>query len=152
MLDRRAVQLNAEASSRQPSIWVNVYRIMRCPGHPCRLGPYCWIDPDGKKHYKLFRPHLENLVEYVEQGHMLQSHDDVPQDIREQLYAEAQQSLERRQKATSTSTANFPPINITNVLPAHSCQTPMGASPAGTPALDMPSISTPINRLDIPGP
>ena len=44
----------------------------------------------------------------------------LPEDIREQLYAEAQQSLERRQKATNTSTANLPPINITNVLPAHS--------------------------------
>jgi hypothetical protein len=38
------------------------------------------------------------------------------------------------------------------VLPAHSCQTPIGASRARTPALDMPSISTSINRLNIPGP
>jgi hypothetical protein len=72
MLAGRDVQLDAEeASSGRPSIFVNVYRLMRCPGHPCRLGPYCWVDPDGKKHYKLFRPHLENLVEYVEQGHTL---------------------------------------------------------------------------------
>jgi hypothetical protein len=137
MLDRRAVQLNAEASSRQLSIWVNIYRIIHCPGYPCYLGPYCWIDPDSKKYYKLFRPYLENFVEYIEQGHMLQSYDNVPQDIREQLYAEVQQSLERCQKATSTSTANFPPINITNVLPAYSCQTPIGPSPAGTLAPDV---------------
>ena len=87
----------------------------------------------------------------MEQGNELQIHDDVPEDIRQQLYAEEQQWLERRQRTTSTSTANFPPINITNVPPAQPYQTPSGASPAATPASDLPSLSTPANRLDIPG-
>jgi hypothetical protein len=37
------------------------------------------------------------------------------------------------------------------VLPAQSYQTPLGTSPAGTPAPDLPSVSTRVNRLDIPG-
>jgi hypothetical protein len=148
MLAERAVQLNAEeASSGQPSIWANVYSLMRCPGHPCHLGPHCWVDPDGKKHYKLLTPHLKSLIEYVEQGHTLRSHNDVPEAIREQLYTEERQSVERRKKASSTSTANFP-INITNVLPAH-YQGPLGSSPAGALAPNIPSISA--HRLNIPG-
>jgi hypothetical protein len=37
---------------------------------------------------------------HVQDGHTLKTHDDVPEDIREQLYAEEQQSLERHQRAT----------------------------------------------------
>jgi len=78
MLAGRDVQLDAEeASSRRPSIFVNVYRLMHCLSHLCRLGPYCWVDPNSKKHYKLFRPYLKNLVEYTEQGYTLQSYNDV---------------------------------------------------------------------------
>jgi hypothetical protein len=88
---------------------------------------------------------------YVQYGHTLQTHDDVPKDIREELYAEEQQSHERHQKSARTSTASQPPINI-NVLPAPSCQTcHQVSSPARTPAPDMPSKYTPINRLNIPG-
>jgi hypothetical protein len=89
----------------------------------------------------------------VQQGYTLQTHDDVLKDIREQLYAEEQQSLKRHQKTTNTSTTSLPPINITNVLPAPSYQTShLVSSTAGTPAPDMPSISTPINLLNIPSP
>jgi len=147
MLAERAAQLDAEESSGQPSIWREVYNLMRCPGPPCDLGPYCWCDPDGKKRYKLNTHHLRSLIRYVEQGHELRTHSDVPKHIRDQLYAEEQQWLRRHQRAISAPAANFPPINITNVLPGQSHQTPLGSSPAGTPAPDMP----PINRLDIPG-
>lgn len=51
MLADRASQLDAEEqSSGQPSAWVDVYNLMRCPGPPCSRGPYCWRDPFGKKH------------------------------------------------------------------------------------------------------
>jgi hypothetical protein len=125
---------------------------MRCPGPLCHLGPHCWRDPVGKKHYKLKTHHLKSLIKYVEQGHELQTHEDVLEDIREQLYTEEQQWLERRQRTRSTSTAGFPPINITNVLPPQAYPTPLGHSPARTPPLDLPLISTPVHRLDIPSP
>lgn len=63
---------------------------MRCPGPPCHLGPHCWIDYAGKKHYKLRTHHLESLIKHVQQGGDLETHDDVPEEIREQLYAEVQ--------------------------------------------------------------
>ncbi|GKT52041.1 LOW QUALITY PROTEIN: uncharacterized protein ColSpa_12222 [Colletotrichum spaethianum] len=59
----------------------------------------------------------------------------MPDDIRDQLYAEEQQHAERQRKTNAPSTGNYPPINITNVLPASS---PL-ASPAGA--------ATPLNAL-----
>jgi hypothetical protein len=113
----RAAQLDAEGeSSGQSSIWQEVYSLMRCPGPPCDLGPHCWRDPFGKRHYKLRTHHLRALIEFVEHGNTLQSHEDVPEQIREQLFKEERQRVERQPKAASCSTP-FPPINITNVLP-----------------------------------
>jgi len=152
MLATGALQADAEQhSSRQSLVWRHVYKTMRCAGSPCEKGPHCWVDPVGKKHYKLYTPHLTDIVEYVQNGHKLETHDDVPKDIREQLYAEERQALERHKKATRTSAASLPPINIT-MLPAPSHQTSnVVSSPAGTTALDIPSKSTPIVHLDIPG-
>lgn len=137
MLDERAAQLDAEeASTGEPSIWKDVYSAMRCRSSSCNSKPHCWVDPVGKKHYKLRSIHLKSLIEYVARGHVLEGHDDVPKYIREQLYAEEEQ---KRQKSASTSAANSAPIHITNVLPA-TYSTPTSVS--GTPAPD--SISTPI--------
>ncbi len=120
------------------------------PGAPCHLGPHCWRDPDGKKHYKLKTHYLKSLIRHVEQGNELNTHNNVPESIRQQLYAEEQQWVERRQKQTRASTANFPPINITNVLPPQSFQTSTGTSQAVTNA-DPPSIATKVTRLEVPG-
>jgi hypothetical protein len=87
----------------------------------------------------------------VQEGYTLETHDNVPENVREELYAEKQKSLERHQKASGTSVSSLPPINITNVLPAPFGQTSYLASLAGTPAPDLLSISTPMVRLDIPG-
>lgn len=141
MLTERDTQLDVEeASSGRPSIWSNVYELMRCQVLSCNLGPHCWRDPVGKKHYKLRTSQLRRLIEHVKEGYTLQTHDDVPEEIRQQLYAEDNQ---KRQKPASTSAVNCPPINITNVLPTPAPQT--------APASDM-SSATPINRLDIPRP
>ncbi len=154
MLAEGAAQLDAEyASTRHPPIWQHVYNLMHCPGSPCHLGPHYWVDPVGKKHYKLNSHHLKSLIIHMQDGHTLETHDDVPQKIRDELYAEEQQSLKRHQKATRTSNASHPPITITNVLPAPHYQTShLVSSLAGTPAPDMPSKSTPIDRLNIPSP
>lgn len=147
MLEDRSVQLSAEqGSSGQLSTWAYVYKFFRCPGPPCHLGPYCWCDPVGKKHYKLLTCHLKSLIKYMDQGHTLQSHNDVPGDIHEQLYKEEEQSLERRKKSTSTSTAIHPPININvHQIPSQ------GPVPAETPAPGILLKPIPTHRLDIPG-
>ena len=96
MLEERDAQLDAEqnASGLKP-IWRSVYNLMRCPSSSCHLSPYCWLDPVGKKHYQLKTHHLRRLVTYVEKGGVLESHKDVPEAIREELYMEEQQNLEK---------------------------------------------------------
>lgn len=83
------MQLDAEEDAvGRSSVWRDVYNLMRCPGPPCNLGPHCWRDSVGKKHYKLRTYHLKSLIKHVEQGATLRTHDDVSDNIREQLYAE----------------------------------------------------------------
>jgi hypothetical protein len=144
MLAERDTQLDAEeVASGQPSIWSTVYELMRCKVPSCNMGPHCWPDPIGKKHYKLRTSHLARLIELVQEGHVLRTHKDMPEEIRLKLYAEEQQEIERRQKPANAS-GNLPPINITNVLPTPPSQTP--------PVPDMASTSTPVRRLDFPRP
>ena len=148
MLGERAMQVDAEEqSSGQPSIWTEVYNMMRCPGPPCHLGPYYWRDPAGKKHYKLKTHQLKSLIRHVQQGGQLRTHSDVPEDIREQIYAEDQQRLERHQKLTNIPTSNLPPINITNVLPGSSHQAYMTNSSMADHVPEPP----PATPLVVPG-
>ncbi|KAI1317288.1 hypothetical protein F5Y16DRAFT_153261 [Xylariaceae sp. FL0255] len=145
MLSQRALQLDAEQeSTSRPSIWRHVYNLMRCPGPPCKMGPHCWIDPVGKRHYKLKTHHLTELIKHVDTGNSLETHDDVPEAVRQQLYTEEQQKqgLEHQKNA---SLAKPPPINITNVLPESSAQAVAASSEIGT-------LRRPFVRLGIPGP
>tara|TARA_R110002003_G_scaffold3054_1_gene24790 strand:- start:2337 stop:3023 length:687 start_codon:yes stop_codon:yes gene_type:complete len=151
MLADRTSQLEAEQeTSGSPSAWQEVYALLRCPGPPCNLGPHCWRDPFGKKHHKLRTHHLKALVELVQQGHTLKSHDDVPEDIRDQLYAEEQQRRERQSTTTSVPTPGLPPFNITNVLPSQSHQSPVTSIADSTATAQKQPAET--LRLDIPGP
>ena len=84
---------------------------MRCPGPLCDKGQYCFRDPFGKKHYPLRIHYLRALVNFVEKGSVLQSQDNVPEFIREQLVAEEYQRLERHAQLSSAPTF-FPPITI----------------------------------------
>jgi len=130
MLQERDQQICAEEDiSGQPPAWKEVYALMRCPG-PCEMGPHCWQDPYGKKHYKLYRDQLESLTKYVQSGGVLQSHEDVPGMIREQIYRAERQRLDRpRRHNRSTSETSCPPINITNVLPTQSPQRAGSSTP-----------------------
>ncbi|KAF2825431.1 hypothetical protein CC86DRAFT_294846, partial [Ophiobolus disseminans] len=123
----------------------------RGPGPPCNRGPRCWRDPFGKKHYKLQTHHLKTLIQLVEEGHVLNTHNDVPEDIREQLYAEEDQRRDWQAAGCgSMSGTNLAPVTFTNVLPQHP-----GQSPSTTSTLSVPC---PMERapgrigLDIPGP
>jgi hypothetical protein len=152
MLSERADFLDTDDESpEQPSVWRDIYNLMRCPGPPYHLGPHCWRDPVGKKHYKLKTHHFRRLIRYAEQGHPIRTHDDVPEDIRDELYAEEHQRLEKRQAASTKSPPSMAPINITNVLPGNSPQASVPASYAGAPpSMQLPD-SLPADPLDIPG-
>ncbi|KAJ9482780.1 hypothetical protein PENNAL_c0137G11045 [Penicillium nalgiovense] len=83
MLGDRDAQLDAEESSYgQQSIWRHVYDLMKYDSAACHLGPYCWLDPKGKKHYRLRTQTLRRLVTYAEKGGILETHRDVPDEIK----------------------------------------------------------------------
>jgi hypothetical protein len=89
---------------------------------------------------------------YIQDSYMLKTHNNVPKKIHDKLYTKKQQSLEKHQKATRTSTASYPLITITNVLLVLSYQASyLVPLPVRTLALDMPLKSTLINHLNIPG-
>jgi hypothetical protein len=113
---------------------------MRCPGPPCNLGPYYWRDNVGKRYYKLKTYNLKSLIRHVEHGGTLETHDDVPDDIREQLYAKEQQDVERQRKRTTSTMTGLLPINITNVLPPQTSTSLIEIGP-----------SKPSSPLEIPG-
>lgn len=120
MRAERAAQVQAEESSGQVSRWTEVYKTMRCPGPPCTQGPHCWIDPNGKKHYKLNTHYLRHLVKDVEGGFELQSQHHIPDDLRSQLYAEDHHRHERKQSTAVSSPRGMTPITINNHFPEHS--------------------------------
>jgi hypothetical protein len=116
MLNERDAQLDAEEhTTGQESVWRAVYNLMRCPSSSCHLSPHCWQDPHGKKHYALRSHHLKRLIAFVEKGGILESHGDVPDSFREELYLEERQRLESQQsknKMGGSSWGGPVPINI----------------------------------------
>jgi hypothetical protein len=87
-LAERNAKLDAElVVSGRPEAWRHIYSILRYPGPPCDHGPYCWQDPESKKHYKLLGHHLRALIKFVQQGNKLETHIDLPENVRKELYA-----------------------------------------------------------------
>ncbi|OZJ01562.1 hypothetical protein BZG36_05503 [Bifiguratus adelaidae] len=105
--------------------WPAVEKQLLIWGELFRAGPHCWRDPIGKKHYKLKTHHLKSLIKYVEQGGVLQTHEDVPDMIREQF--------------------------IMNVLPGQSPHPSMLATPAATPAIPLSEDTHHTDHLNVPG-
>ncbi|KAJ5471950.1 hypothetical protein N7539_008519 [Penicillium diatomitis] len=122
MLEDRDAQLDAEENAcGQQAIWRRVYDLMKCDSAACHLGPYCWLDPVGKKHYQLRTQTLKRLVTYAEKGGVLETHKDVPDEIRDDIYMDEQQRQDKDKRKASNmlgSGTPYPPINI-NVLPSH---------------------------------
>lgn len=121
---------------------------MQYPGPPCQhKGQYCWQDPIGKTHYRLRTHHLKTIIKYVEQGGILDTHNNVPNNVREQLYAEECQRLSKQNKSPNnlTTASTIPLINI-NVLPTQSSQSLISSS--GTEAT---STSNQADYVGIPG-
>ena len=150
MLRERDDQIDAENYSGQPLVWRDMYQKMRCPGPPCQHeGQYYWQDLIGKKHYRLRTHHLKTIVKYVEKGGVLDTHDDVPDDVRKQLYDEERQRFSKENKsANSLTTGSTLPLTNINVLPTQSSQ-PLISSSWGTEAT---SMSDQADYVDIPGP
>ena len=138
MLAQRDAEIDAEESSTgQPSAWRHVYAKMRCPGLPCTLEPYCWHDSRTMRRYKLKTHHLRVLIRHFQRGQPLETHDDVPDELRQQIYLEEEQSSRNKRLNTTATATNMPPIQL--VLPK-----------APSPALEADRKSE-TQRIDIPG-
>lgn len=126
---------------------------MRCPSPSCHLGPHCWQDPHGKKHYQLWTHHLKRLITYVEGGGVLECQDDVPDTIRDELYMEEQQRLENSQSKSNKSLVpgSCPPINI-NFMGAQPSLLPAVVSPIAASVLPPPKLGQEADQLIIYGP
>lgn len=126
---------------------------MKCPGPPCKNSEgYCWQDPVGKKHYRLNTHHLTHLVDLVKKQRLrLETHEDIPDLIREQLYAEERLSLERKQRGKGNPSVESPywPINI-NVLPTPAPQLSSMATPAGSAPPVLHSSPTTVDPIVVP--
>lgn len=101
----------------------------------------------GKRHYRLRTQTLRRLVTYAEKGGTLETHKDVPDEIRDELYMEEQQRHEKEKRKDGNAFGDrgpYQPINI-NVHPS---------SPTGL-ALTTPADATAelraMNPLNIPG-
>ena len=145
MLAEREAHIVAEEEvTGQPSTWERVYELMRCNVRSCpHKSDWCWEDPKDKKHYKFRTPHLERLIDYVDEGGILDGHDDVPGDIHRDLILESQAG--RKSKKVDVSTTGVPcPSTIVNFLPAQN-----GNAPVITSSLPRPLSE---ERLMISGP
>ncbi|KAJ5642756.1 hypothetical protein N7490_006756 [Penicillium lividum] len=152
MLADRDAQLDAEDASGRPSVWREVYQMMRCPGPPCRHdGQYCWKDPVEKKHYKLRTHQLRSLVKFVEEGGILETHNDIPDSLREQLFAEDNERTTRQKTHANVPPGSMcPPINIT-VIPNQASQ-PVVTGITGPNYSPASALMAPTSDLiDIPG-
>ncbi|KAL5042235.1 hypothetical protein BDW71DRAFT_217086 [Aspergillus fruticulosus] len=110
LAERNAYIAEEEERTGQPSAWNTVYGLMQCNIRSCQLNSdWCWGDPTDGRHYKLREPHIDRLVDYVEKGGKLESHADVPRDIRRDLILDA---------------SPYHPVSI-NVLPAQTSMASM---------------------------
>ena len=111
----RNARLQAEEESEgRVSVWTEVYQLMRCPV-ACPRGPHCLVDDDPEKtHYKLYTHHLRQLVKHKLGGGKLESHADVPNIVREELYAEAEKAVARKRKSHPDSPNRPVPVTINN--------------------------------------
>jgi hypothetical protein len=124
---------------------------MRCPGRPCKNNQgHCWRDPHGGKHYKLLTAHMRKLVAHMNAGNTFESHHDVPDTIRQQLYAEADQRNETH-RDIGPPHPRMAQVQMNECSPA-SQQGSLQCSPERTP----PPFNTVfkaivLDALDIPG-
>ncbi|KAJ5622044.1 hypothetical protein N7528_005276 [Penicillium herquei] len=116
-----------EEMTEQPATWDLVYSLMR---YDIRLCPHksdwCWEDLMDKKHYKLRVPYLERLINYVDGGGCLDTHNDIPNDIRRDLVIESQKG--RNSKKTEVPSGPLYPPAIINILLAQNGNVPIVSS------------------------
>ncbi|CAG7925979.1 unnamed protein product [Penicillium olsonii] len=108
----------------------------------------CGQQATWRRHYRLRTQTLKRLVTYAEKGGVLETHKDVPDEIKNELHMEEQQRQEKDKRKTENNLGNtpYPPINI-NVLPSHS----VGLDATASSAIADLRVSNEPSPLKIPG-
>jgi hypothetical protein len=93
-LDRLVAEQEASGTR---AVWKDVYRLMECISATCtNRGFSCWRHKD--KHHKLDSDIMDRLVDRAEQGYRMDTHDDVPEDIRELIRTRENEEEARRKR------------------------------------------------------
>lgn len=119
LIARDQLLADQEETTGSRPVWKEVYELLHCTGVPCVNSQfYCWRDPETKKHCKLDTNILSMLVDFAEEGNLLRTHDDVPENIRQVIYKHEEESSERRRLKRKRSDSSSP-ININVTCPGH---------------------------------
>ncbi|KAJ3569924.1 hypothetical protein NPX13_g5911 [Xylaria arbuscula] len=105
-LDRLVAQQEASGTR---AVWKDVYQLMECYSATCtNRGFSCWRN--NEKHYKLDSDIMDKLVDFAEEGHQLDTHADVPREIREViLQRRDEEEIRRRRKRKASEPL---PVNV----------------------------------------
>jgi hypothetical protein len=82
------------------------------------LKPWCWFDSQRNKRFGLKSQHLRSLIRYKDDGKLLDTHDQMPEELRQQIYKEERQIEDRKQTKNLSPSSGMQPIQITNILPS----------------------------------
>lgn len=93
---------------------------------------------------------MRSLIKHVDEGNSLESHADVPQVVRQQLYAEQQERVHKQHKTSAGNASNLPPITINNVLPGSASSASGTHAEAAAAAASGPVASIP-QDFELPG-
>jgi hypothetical protein len=97
----RRLVVEQEASGTR-AVWKDVYQLMECISATCtNRGFSCWRHKD--KHHKLDSDIMDRLVDRAEEGYRMDTHDDVPEDIRELLRIREDEEEARRKRKRKAS-------------------------------------------------
>lgn len=92
---------------------------------------------------------MRSLIKHVDEGNPLESHEDVPHTVRQQLYAEQQERSHKQYKSPTGTAGGLPPITINNVLPS-STSSASGTQPEAATTVSATEASLP-QDFELPG-
>src|SRR5262249_23714858 len=96
-------ELAEQEASGQAAVYPRVYKLFQCPLLSCNSPTYCWVDTIGKVHRKLNTRLLGKLVKHAQDGNILDTDSDVPEDLQAEIRMEDQQRHDRKKKAGASS-------------------------------------------------
>jgi hypothetical protein len=98
-------------------VWKDVYQLFECKSTTCGNFGFSYWRKDNI-HFLLDSDTMNRLVEHVEEGKKLDTHDDVPETLRELICTRKREEDERRARKRRASSRDVAPI-IVHVCDRH---------------------------------